>query len=631
MHLTENLNILAKSFQDIYKKIKNIEVLENSNKIRLETARNGMATIIYESEAGPVYLHSKYDPTTEAERFISQYKDVDRYKHVFFYGVGLGYHIEEFCKKWPDKRFTLYEPEQSILLNYLEERQLKKLPLENCKGIYTSSSQADIEYMLQKFVSQINGEVLFIVLPSYERVFGDSFKSFMEAFRITVANKRISLQVQTRFQKLWTTNSIKNFIEVINTSNILQDKKHYFAGKPAIIAAAGPSLEEELENLRLIRDKGLAYIFAAGSAINALLSNGVSPHAVCTYDPAPHNFVAMESFIKESDGSIPLIFGSSTFSDVLEHFSGKKYHVISDKDTIAQFYLKDETGEKPVAIMDSPSITIMLLQLLVKLECDPIILVGQNFAYRSDKYYAKGIVYDARPTEISEVEKNNAVTVKDVHGGNVYTNNTFNHMRRQMEEYIRYFNITNVINCTGGGARIEGTIYKPLKELVEGRISAPAAVEDWMVDQTSRYDLSYMSDQSDILLSEYNRLYTAIDRIIRVINELGSLSEEGSDKDIISALGSFEKELNELLKNKLFDTVLKPMNRVQMDIINRNLDDIRFERDVSAKARMIVEYFGDFVKDCKKDMKDITQIFYENNDYIHDNNIKVLSFTVQTV
>jgi len=269
------------------------------------------------------------------------------------------------------------------------------------------------------------------------------------------------------------------------------------------------------------------------------------------------------------------------------------------------------------------------LQLLVKLQCDPIILVGQNFAYKSNKYYASGIEYDARPREISEAELKNAAVAEDVHGGVVYTNNTFNHMRRQMEDYIRYFNITNVINSTSGGARIEGTTYKPLKELVNGRISVPAAVDNWMMDRDDSYDFSYMSEQSGILLSEHGRLGIKINSIIGIINELKSLSEESGDKAIFSALGRFEMALNEILKNKFFDVFLKPMNRVQLEIINRNLDDIRSERDAKARAQKVAEYFGAFIEGCERDLMDITPLFYENNDYILDNDIKVLSFMIQ--
>lgn len=62
-----------------------------------------------------------------------------------------------------------------------------------------------------------------------------------------------------------------------------------FEGKPAIIVAAGPSLSEEFEHLKFIKENGLAYIFSVGSAINALIEHGIYPDAACTYDPKERN------------------------------------------------------------------------------------------------------------------------------------------------------------------------------------------------------------------------------------------------------------------------------------------------------------------------------------------------------
>ncbi len=43
------------------------------------------------------------------------------------------------------------------------------------------------------------------------------------------------------------TKQHENFKEVLNTPNVLLEKKDQFKGKPAILVAAGPSLNEEIE------------------------------------------------------------------------------------------------------------------------------------------------------------------------------------------------------------------------------------------------------------------------------------------------------------------------------------------------------------------------------------------------
>lgn len=625
MQLTENLDILSKISPDIYKKIRNIDISENSKSIKLETARNGMTTIVYEREAGLVYLHSKYDPVTEAERLIGQYKDIDSYKHVFFYGIGMGYHIEAFCKRWPGKRFTLYEPEQSILLSFLQERQLKSFPLNNCRGIYTGSTQADIEHMLQQFVSRINGEVLFVILPSYERVFGEGYKRFLETFRLALTNKKASLQAQTRFQKLWTTNSIRNFSEVINSASILKDKYQYFAGKPAIIAAAGPSLEEELENLRIIRDKGLAYIFSVGSAINTLMANDILPHAACAYDPAPNTNEVIRK-IKEQSVDIPLIYGSSVYSETIQGYPGCKLHMLTSQDTISSFFLKYMDRKELHTIIDAPSVTVIVLQMLVMLGCTPVILVGQNFAFRNNRYYAQGIEYKCRPGVLCDIDLDNALEVEDVLGGRVYTSQLFNHMRIQMELFISYSGCKNIINTTKGGAKIKGTIYKPLKELLRGVLVDSIIDDSWSEVTDSPYDISYMISRGKLMLEERESAEGLIDILIDALNILKSeYNPDLLQKDLIK----FEQAYNKFVKNHFFNHILLPMNRVQFEMVSKSITDISAMKDIVGKARLIVEIFNHVLEACSKDMNSIKYDFCDMVEEIMENDLKVMSFTIK--
>lgn len=625
MGLTENLNILSRSFPDIFEKIRNAGAMGNNNAVRLENARNGMLTIIYENDPGSTYIHSKYDPAAEAQRFIGQYKDVGRYKHVFFYGVGMGYHIEEFCRNWPDRKFTLYEPEQSILLSYLKERQLEKLPLSNCKGIYTGSSQRDIGYMLQQYVSQINGEVLFVILPSYERIFSEKYKYFLEAFRIAVMNKRASLQAQTHFQKLWTTNSIKNFKEVVNSSNILQDKKGYFVGKPAIIAAAGPSLEDELENLRLIKEKGLAYIFSVGSAINTLISDGILPDAVCIYDPAPNTNEVIRK-VKEQRLDIPLIYGSSVYSGAIQDYPGRKLHMLTSQDTISSFFLKHKNEKELAGIIDSPSIAIVALQMFIMLGCAPIILVGQNFAFKNNRYYAQGIEYENRSGELSSSDMDNALEERDVNGGRVQTSKLFNHMRNQMEMYIDRCGCKDIVNATKGGAKIKGTVYKPLEELIEKELVHSSIDSLWFEDSDSPYDIGCLISQGKLMSKEKEESETLITELI---DTMSMLKSEHNAKLLQKALNRFEQAYNKLVINYYFNNVLKPMNRVQLEMISKNLADVSEVKDVMGKARFINETFSDVFECCYKDMNSIDYDFYNMIEEILENDIKVMTFSIK--
>ena len=257
---------------------------------------------------------------------------------------------------------------------------------------------------------------------------------------------------------------MKNFKEVLNTPNILLEKKDQFKDKPAILVAAGPSLNEEIENIRYIKDKGLAYIFSVGSAINTLIYHDIYPDAACTYDPTVHNQKVFEKTKERGIKEIPMIFGSSVGYETLVNYPGDKYHMITSQDTVSNYYLKNKDGKSINIVQDAPSIAVVTVQLLYALGFSPIILVGQNLAYRGKERHSEGVHYSS---EVTEAEMKNGIWVKDVYGNEILTNEGFNRMRQQMELYINGFPNINVINTTKGGAHIEGTSFIELKDIID--------------------------------------------------------------------------------------------------------------------------------------------------------------------
>ena len=162
-----------------------------------------------------------------------------------------------------------------------------------------------------------------------------------------------------------TLNSIRNFKYLLTTPNILREKDQ-FKGIPALIVAAGPSLLDEIENIREIKDKGLAYIFSAGSGLVPLLNNGIYPDAATSYDPNQFNGVYKQVFEKKIT-SIPLIFGS-TVGISLQKYPGPMAHMLNSQDTVAPYYLRLKNGEASQKIYDSTTISVVLVQLLKHLD-----------------------------------------------------------------------------------------------------------------------------------------------------------------------------------------------------------------------------------------------------------------------
>src|SRR5690625_55156 len=101
-------------------------------------SRAGCETIRYQSNADkPLMVHSMYDPIREAERIIASHQEkITEKTHVFFYGVGMGYHVEKFIGLYPNFSYSLYEPIPEVFFMMTKQRELKNIISKNARNLY---------------------------------------------------------------------------------------------------------------------------------------------------------------------------------------------------------------------------------------------------------------------------------------------------------------------------------------------------------------------------------------------------------------------------------------------------------------------------------------------------------------
>jgi len=403
-----NMRLLKGSFPVIWQKILDIEKSLDKDLIQVISNKEGYITFKMKDQ----FIHDNKNPLQQAKKLIQQFHKVKEHSDILFYGIGMGYHIKAFVEAYPDTSFSIYEPIPEVFYQFLCHVDLKQFPLNLIKSIYIESRSEDPNIYCIGYVRSIRSSALVIDLPAYHSIFPEKHKSFFTEFENQINERRNSLSTVSAFEKRWTINSIKNFIQVLTSPDLLLEKKGYFTNKPAVLVAAGPSLEEEIKNLNTIINKGLAYVFSVGTAINTLIQHNVYPHAACTYDPTEENKIVCQEVLEKRIKSIPLIFGSTVGYETLEKYPGPKMHMLISQDSMASFYLKPRDQERVESINDATTIAVIALQLLVKLGFNPIILVGQNLAYRDSKHYASGSTF--HPIEASAHDQGSAISSRGV-------------------------------------------------------------------------------------------------------------------------------------------------------------------------------------------------------------------------
>jgi Uncharacterized protein conserved in bacteria len=246
MTLRANMELLKESFPKLWQKFSELEVTLDKNLVGLVTNKEGHTTLQIEK----TYIHDKKNPLQEGTAFIEQFENINNHSDILFYGIGLGYHIKAFVEHYPDKPFSIYEPIPEVFHHFLCHTDLKRFPLHLVKYFDLENKPDDPDRFFSNMVKRIRSSILIIDLPAYRSIFPQKRQAFFSSFENHLRERCTSLATYSTFQKRWTINSIKNFIQVLNSPNILLAKKDFFKNTPALLVASGPSLEAEIENLK---------------------------------------------------------------------------------------------------------------------------------------------------------------------------------------------------------------------------------------------------------------------------------------------------------------------------------------------------------------------------------------------
>ena len=588
--LADNRIILKRKNINTYNRLIKIEN-EKTKSVVVSSSKSGDDTLILTIGELDYSIHSKYNPKQEAKTLIEKYKNLSNQKHVLFIGTGLGYHIELLLENNPHLSFSIFEPNLEILNVFLNRINLKKYKEDKIIDIFTSVDEIN---NINEFIEIFGKSSIVIELPIYSQLFNSEINEFHLRIKDALNKKKLSLVVDVSFQERWITNAIINFSEVINTPNFFTDiKSDILRNKPIILVSAGPSLSYEIENLRKIKNEGRAYIFAVGSAVNALIESNILPDAFFSYDPTALNERVAER-IKSKQLSIPLIFGSTIANEVLKNYPGKKIHFLTNQDSFSHYLLGVDTSN---TVPDATSIAVITLYILLKLEVQTIILVGQNLGYYDNKRYANEINYDFVSTELNELEKSNLLLIESVEGETIETTEGFLQMRNDLEVIIKNFNTqSEIINTTKHGAAIHGTKFMHLDKVIENKLLEPNIVtNEWLEGERKI--------QSKEILMKFKELEKCFDEMFLAFKEASEIQNEiieDYQKNIFSKLDSqfnrFDRAFNKLERSLFFTLIIGPATRVQYKEFVRRSHEVKAARLSKQKVEKFIDIFVRYMR-----------------------------------
>ncbi len=391
--LEENLEIIKKYDSTLADKILMFEC-EKSN-IELCQTQKGEYNISYKGYC----LHSQQSAQLEAEAIANCFQDEENEIKVIF-GLGLGYVVDELSKKIQKTKLIVYEKELEILKFVLSIAKIDALEKEN---VILCNDKKTLKNYVKNYTNK-DSVMKLVYTKTYKKIFADDFEEVSKT--VQKAQGQHSANINTVLIKapLALRYTYSNLDKILNLPYIGQFKDFY-KGKTALIVSAGPSLKNEIENIKKYRNKFI--IFCVNITMRYLIEQGIKPDFVGDVETFGDNYQYKD--LDLSDTCLIL----ESFSNELK-FEVKPKQIISyiSANNFINPWIRDLMNiEDNLETMGT--VSYALLESARIMGFQKIILVGQDLAYSNGQCYSKGSLYGDLECIFDEEEKKYKIITKD--------------------------------------------------------------------------------------------------------------------------------------------------------------------------------------------------------------------------
>lgn len=580
-----------------------LEDLDDRNYV-IEKSKDQKNIIRLNKHNKSFYIGSRYSVSRDIEYFMKKIGEYNINTIFVVFGLATGEHIFHLINNISkNNKILIIEPDKNIIKLFLNKIENNELILENKRIVVTTCDEDKFNTIVSSFIEEFNvNNIKFITFAKYEKLRGSEYEFCHNVIKNYIKAVSVNIMTNQHFSKQFFKCFVKN-IKAIVKSTMINEVKNSFLGVPAIIVSAGPSLEKNIAQLKEVQDKFL--IISGGRTVSSLRKVDVTPHIVAVIDAGEPSYEVIKNSL---DCTAPLLFCELTNYKVVDEYAGEK--IFMQEGYNLSEVTEELLGKRIDSIFQGGSVAHCSASFAKYLGCNPIIFIGQDFAYTNNKLHA-----DIASIEESNENKENTVFVEDIYGEKVQTCELFNVYRRNMEQFIERYSETDFINCTEGGANIKGTKVKDLKEVIK----------EYGVEKIDKEKLNIFETKSDGINIDSVKL--KVKKILCDMKEikLNSIEALEYSKKILQYYENNDYENNE---KKDISKLLRKINE-----INKEIEKVKFINNLLQptifKVLMNPEYMEKldesenekgikFAKQCERLFKDIIESINKAIPYIND-------------
>jgi len=421
---------------------------------------------------------------------------------IFVIGPALGTILDEIERTGAPTRVIALEPDPGVATlmlgrrdwtRWLESGRLRLLTGPDYRGAATCSRHVDVT----KAPLVIEHPILAAHHPA------DVAAARSVAHQM-IADAEKNLEARRKFAGRYLLQTLGN-LPVIAREADAGTLDGLFAGLPAVVVGAGPSLDDNLPALAALQDR--AVIIGADTALRPLTKGGVRPHIVVGVDPGELNAQHLAGVDGVDD--VHLVAEGSLNPIAFQGFGGRTFTFkVSNHEPWPWF---ETRGLTRTTLRAWGSVITTAFDLALRLGCNPIVFAGLDLAYTGMRPYCRGTIYDAQWQRgldagftLQQVLEDYFAKLPDVRvpslrGDEVRTTPTLMAFRRWLLEQSAAAPDRTVVNATGNGILYgAGVRHSSLHDALSGAAPLGSRVRERLVAAHRASAASPISLQPDV-------------------------------------------------------------------------------------------------------------------------------------
>jgi hypothetical protein len=546
---------------------------------QLEMTKSNTYTLKILQEDKTVYLHSKYNPTKEAENWAQSFYEPG--KLFIMIGDGLGYYskalVAQMCD---DDNLLIIEPSKQIFKLAVDNMGMRII--EDKRVLFAFAEEGENLQIVCRLLMkrQLFTKTKIAIAPNYDKFF--SVDKIVEKLQNIIVGYNSDIITRSSFAKEWQENYLQSIEYAVNSCPVAQFINKF--NVPAIIVAAGPSLTCELENLKKLYNRAL--IICAGSAAPVLIRNNIIPHLIVSIDGGIFNYHHFKDINFEN---IPLFYSPTIHHEILKTHLGAKVVFQWSSNIITDWY-NETIGFETGIVKVGPSVANSALDLACKMTSGPICFVGQDLGFTDGYSHAEG---NNNRSNLNDIRKHMRVKkIESNDGSELWSDYGYILMRDWFENYLYTHPRDNVYNTAIKGARINGTTVIDFGEFIGQYCGTESNIKKEIDDILEVWN---QSKSERIVTAEdlCKHMLLCLDQLIELTSKSLTLSKKLLNKvknddfvninKILNKISALDEKIKALKdKDGLFHFLMQPLND-KMDAWDQE------ENDNFRKALQIAE------------------------------------------